>query len=453
MNIGSLLDRLSAPFDPAERRLPPVAGLGDTRRPLLIGAVIIVVTFFGLGLWAATAPLDSAAIAPGFITVESNRRTIQHLEGGIVREILVQDGDRVKAGEVLLRLDDTRARAQMGILRADLDSQLAIEARLVAERDGLPAPQFSTELTERLGDPTVAAIVESQRALFAARGVALAGQRSILEQRIIQFGQQVDGLKALEASKAAQIKLIRDELKDLYGLLEQGYVTRPRVLALEREASRLEGERGDHVAAIARARQGAGEAQLQIYQLEKGRQEEVARELRDVRARVTELRERMVAAADVLQRIDIVAPVSGTVMDLAIHTAGGVVAPGASIMDIVPANDALVVEVHINPIDIDTVHPGQAVALRINTADARLTPVINGRLATVSADRVVEERTNQTYYRGRVVIPPEELRRLEGLNLHSGMMVEALINRGEQTALHYALKPLTDALARSFREK
>lgn len=453
MNIGPLLDRLSAPFDPAERRLPPVAGLGDTRRPLLIGAVIIVVTFFGLGLWAATAPLDSAAIAPGFITVESNRRTIQHLEGGIVREILVQDGDRVKAGEVLLRLDDTRARAQMGILRADLDSQLAIEARLVAERDGLPAPRFSAELTERLDDPTVAAIVESQRALFAARGVALAGQRSILEQRIIQFGQQVDGLKALEASKAAQIKLIRDELKDLYGLLEQGYVTRPRVLALEREASRLEGERGDHVAAIARARQGAGEAQLQIYQLEKGRQEEVARELRDVRARVTELRERMVAAADVLQRIDIVAPVSGTVMDLAIHTAGGVVAPGASIMDIVPANDALVVEVHINPIDIDTVRPGQAVALRINTADARLTPVINGRLATVSADRVVEERTNQTYYRGRVVIPPEELRRLEGLNLHSGMMVEALINRGEQTALHYALKPLTDALARSFREK
>ncbi|MBW7850416.1 MAG: HlyD family type I secretion periplasmic adaptor subunit [Rhodospirillales bacterium] len=453
MKIGPLLDRLSAPFDPAERRLPPVAGLGDTRRPLLIGAVIIVVTFFGIGLWAATAPLDSAAIAPGFITVESNRRTIQHLEGGIVREILVQDGDRVKAGEVLLRLDDTRARAQMGILRADLDSQLAIEARLVAERDGLPAPRFSAELTERLDDPTVAAIVESQRALFAARGVALAGQRSILEQRIIQFGQQVDGLKALEASKAAQIKLIRDELKDLYGLLEQGYVTRPRVLALEREASRLEGERGDHVAAIARARQGAGEAQLQIYQLEKGRQEEVARELRDVRARITELRERIVAAADVLQRIDIVAPVSGTVMDLAIHTAGGVVAPGASIMDIVPANDALVVEVHINPIDIDTVHPGQAVALRINTADARLTPVINGRLATVSADRVVEERTNQTYYRGRVVIPPEELRRLEGLNLHSGMMVEALINRGEQTALHYALKPLTDALARSFREK
>lgn len=336
MKIGPLLDRLSAPFDPAERRLPPVAGLGDTRRPLLIGAVIIVVTFFGIGLWAATAPLDSAAIAPGFITVESNRRTIQHLEGGIVREILVQDGDRVKAGEVLLRLDDTRARAQMGILRADLDSQLAIEARLVAERDGLPAPRFSAELTERLDDPTVAAIVESQRALFAARGVALAGQRSILEQRIIQFGQQVDGLKALEASKAAQIKLIRDELKDLYGLLEQGYVTRPRVLALEREASRLEGERGDHVAAIARARQGAGEAQLQIYQLEKGRQEEVARELRDVRARITELRERIVAAADVLQRIDIVAPVSGTVMDLAIHTAGGVVAPGASIMDIVP---------------------------------------------------------------------------------------------------------------------
>lgn len=453
MSIGTLFARLSAPFDRADRAPAPARGLGDTRRPLVLGAVLIVVTFFGVGLWAATAPLDSAAIAPGFVTVESNRRTIQHLEGGIVRDILVQDGAKVKAGDLLLRLDDTRARAQMGILRADLDSQLAIEARLLAERDGLPAPRFPDELAGRPGDAIVAAIVEGQRNLFAARQAALAGQRAILRQRIIQFGQQVDGLKALENSKGTQIGLIRDELKDLYGLLEKGYVTRPRVLALEREASRLEGERGDHLAAIARAHQGAGEAQLQIYQLEKGRQEEVARELRDVRARVTELRERMIAAADVLDRIDVVAPVSGTVMDLAIHTAGGVVSPGAPIMDLVPADDALVVEVHINPIDIDTVRPGQSVALRINTADARLTPVINGTLETISADRVVEQRSNQSYYRGRVVIPPAELRRLENVRLHSGMMVEALINRGEQTALHYALKPLIDGLARSFREK
>ncbi|MCK9993692.1 MAG: hypothetical protein Dbin4_02212 [Alphaproteobacteria bacterium] len=444
--------RLQALFAHSDQQEVDNDGLTNTNRPLVVGGIIIVVTFFGFGLWAAIAPIDSAAIAPGFVTVQSSRRTIQHLEGGIIHEIFAKDGKQVKAGDVLIRLDETRARAQTDILLADLHSQLASEARLLAERDGLPAPVFPEELLQKQSNATIAAILAGQRNVFDTRMNSLTGQKSILQQRVGQFDEQISGLRALVTAKGTQARLIKEELKDLSGLLERGYVTKTRVLALEREAARLEGERAEHTAAIARSEQGIGEAKLQMFQLEKTRQEEIARELRDVQAKITELRERMVAADDMLRRIDIVAPVSGTVMDLAVHTAGGVIGPGVPLMDIVPLNDVLVVEVHINPIDIDTVRPGSEVALRISTVDSRKTPVINGVLETVSADRTVEQRTGMAYYKGRVLIDAEQRQRLGDLTLRSGMQVEALINRGEQTALQYALKPLTEAFAKSFRE-
>ncbi len=449
----NLMQKIQAPFARTDLNAQEVGGMTDTRRPLVIGGIIILVTFFGFGIWAATAPIDSAAIASGFMTVQSNRRTIQHLEGGIVKEIFAKDGMSVKAGDVLIRLDETRAKAQTDILLADLDSQIATEARLLAERDGKDSPVFPEELLQRQTSPSIAAIIAGQRNVFDTRVASLAGQKSILEQRVGQFNEQISGLRALVTAKGTQARLINEELKDLSGLLERGYVTKTRVLALEREAARLEGERAEHIAAIARAEQGIGEARLQSFQLEKSRQEEIARELRDVQAKIAELRERMIASSDMLRRIDIVAPVSGTVMDLAVHTAGGVIAPGAPIMDIVPLNDVLVVEVQINPIDIDTIRPGSEVALRVSTADARKTPVITGVLDTISADRTVDQRTGLAYYKGRVVIPADQRERLGTLTLRSGMQVEALINRGEQTALQYALKPLTEAFAKSFRER
>ncbi len=451
--IANVMERIRAPFELADNQDVREDGLTNTRQPLVIGAIIIVVTFFGFGLWAAIAPIDSAAIAPGFLTVQSNRRTIQHLEGGIVQEIFVKDGSIVNAGDVLVRLDPTRAKAQTEILLADLDAQVASEARLLAERDGLPAPVFPDELLSRHSAPAIASILAGQRNVFDTRSNALSGQKSILQQRVAQFDQQIEGLRALVTAKGTQARLIKEELKDLSGLLERGYVTKTRVLALEREAARLEGERAEHMSAIARAEQGIGEARLQIFQLEKTRQEEIARELRDVQSKIAELRERMIAAGDMLRRIDIAAPVSGIVMDLTAHTTGGVIGPGSPIMDIVPLNDILVVEVHINPIDIDTVRPGSDVALRISTVDSRKTPVINGRLETISADRTVDQRTGAAFYKGRVIIPPEQRERLGGLTLRSGMQVEEMINRGEQTALQYALKPLTEAFAKSFREK
>ncbi|MEQ1890589.1 MAG: HlyD family type I secretion periplasmic adaptor subunit [Alphaproteobacteria bacterium] len=451
--VANSLQKVQAPFTRTDQNALDPDELSDTRRPLVVGAIIIVVTFFGFGLWAALAPIDSAAIASGFLTVQSNRRTIQHLEGGIVQEIFARDGMAVNAGDVLIRLDETRAKAQTDILLADLDSQLATEARLLAEREGLNAPVFPEELLKRQTDPSITAILAGQRNVFDTRMASLAGQKSILEQRVGQFNEQISGLRALVKAKGTQARLINEELKDLSGLLERGYVTKTRVLALEREAARLEGERAEHIAAIARSEQGIGEARLQSFQLEKARQEEIASELRDVQARIAELRERMIASSDMLRRIDIVAPVSGTVMDLAVHTAGGVIAPGAPIMDIVPLNDVLVVEVQINPIDIDTIRPGSEVALRVSTADARKTPVITGILETISADRSVDQRSGIAYYKGRVVIPVEQRERLGGLTLRSGMQVEALINRGEQTALQYVLKPLTEAFAKSFRER
>lgn len=436
-----------------DRDLPSPDSLGDVRKPLIMGTGVILVTFFGLGLWAALAPLGSAAIAPGVVIAEGSHRLIQHLEGGIIREILVQDGDTVKAGQILVRLDETRAKAQLGIMRGDLDLQEAMRARLVAERDGRAELEFPADLLERGNDSRVAELISGQKSLFRARQAELKGQKDILQQRIAQYSEQITGLRAQVGSKSQQITLIKEELKDLSGLLDDGYVTKTRVLALKREAARLQGELGDHLAAIARSQQGIGEDKLQMLQIEKQRQEEIAKELRDVEARLAEDREKYVAATDVMKRIEIAAPIDGTVMSLATHTVGGVVPPGATLMEIVPQNDKLVVDAQINPLDIDTIHPGDEVSLHVSTVDARILPAIYGTLESISADRVIDPRQGHAYYKGKITIDTEQLDRLGEVKLKTGMTVEAMISRGSQTALHYAVKPLLESLDRSFREK
>ena len=444
---------ISAYFERADLAVPDTVSLIDPRKPLRFGAWVIGITFGGFGLWACIAPIDSAAVAPGVVMVESNRRAIQHLEGGIVRDILVEEGSHVTAGETLVRLEDTRAKAQLNILQSDLDSNLAVQARLIAERDGHKTIQFPQELIDRVNERGDQAMLAAQENLFKARQAAISGQKAILEQRIEQFKEQITGFQSLQHSKEQQLATIKDELAGLTGLLEDGYVTKSRVLALQREAARLEGETGDHVASIARAEQGIGEARLQGYQLDKQHQEEVAKELRDVQEKVVEAREKVIASEDVMRRIDLVAPVSGTVLNLAVHTRGGVIAPGATVMEIVPENDKLVLEVQVSPLDIDTIHIGDKVAIHISAADTRLTPTIFGTLETISADRITDQRNGQAYYKGRVVITQEQLDRLGDHKLHSGMAVEAMINRGQQTVIHYLLKPLIDSLTRSFKEK
>jgi HlyD family type I secretion membrane fusion protein len=443
----------STELDLVKKRLPKIDSLGDVRKPLWVGGIIVAVCCIGTGLWAALAPLGTAAIAPGVIVVESSRRTIQHLEGGIVKQILVDDGSVVKAGDVLMRLDNTRAKAQADILQADQDLSLAVRARLVAERDGLKEPQYPPELTARAGDSRVAAILAGQTGMFKTRLASLVGQREILEQRIGEYREQIVGLKAQAASKADQIGLIREELNDLSGLLAQGLTTKTRVLALQRELARLQGERGDHIASIARSEQGIGETRMQMYQLDKQRQEDVAKELRDVEARLTEGAAKLVAAQDQLRRTDITSPIEGSVMNLQVHTVGGVINPGQPLMEVVPLDDKLVVEAQVSPLDIDSIRIGDEVALRVATVDARVTPVIYGKLDVVSADRVTDPKTGQGFFKARISIAPDQAARLDGIELHSGMMVTALISVGEQSALHYAFKPLLENMARAFHEK
>jgi HlyD family type I secretion membrane fusion protein len=443
----------SAPVEDGDRR----ASLINARTPVLVGVIIILVAFVGIGGWAAIAPIDSAAIASGTVAIESGRQTIQHLEGGIIKQILVQDGDHVKAGQVLVRMDDTRAQAELSLIQGELDLADATYARLGSERDGLSAPKYPARLLSRASDPEVAELLAGQSNLFKARSAVVNGQKDILRQQIGQYQQEIKGYQAIEQSKQVQLSLVKTELSDLSGLLQQGYVTKSRVLALQRQEGQLEGERGQAIAEMARAQQGIGESNRQILQIDNQRQEDVSKDLHSLEGELNDLRQKLIAAQDVVKRLDILAPIDGTVTNLSIHTVGGVIGPGASLMEIVPANDTLIVEAEVSPIDINTVHVGQEVSVRVVAAGARLLPVIYGRLDEISADRMVVPGTatspGRIFYEARISIPPEQAARLGDIKLKVGMPVEAMITRGSQTALHYALKPLIDSLSRSFREQ
>lgn len=435
------------PAPPAEKAPP------NNPWPTLMTAGVVVLICFGIGaVWLSTAPLDSATVASGVVAVESNRRTIQHLEGGIVREILVKDGQLVEEGDVLLRLDPIRARTQMNVIQNEMDSLLAIEARLITEQSGGSRIVFPPELMARKGESILESVKRTQEIIFAARKEALDGQKSILQQRINQLNEQIGGLRALEQSKKQQNLLIRDELDGLKGLLEEGHVTKSRVLALQREESRLQGETGEHLSSIVRTQQAVNEARLQLLQSEKARQEEIATQLRDVQSKILEQRERVVAASDVLSRVNVTAPVSGAVLGMTAFTIGGVIQPGAPILSIVPQNDPLIVEAQVNAPDASLLKIGQTASLMIVGAEARVLPSIEGVLISISADRQVDQRTGASVFMAKIEIPVEELKRLGQFKLSAGLPVEVLIKRGERTALHYLVQPLSDRLNRAFRE-
>ncbi|MEM7122543.1 MAG: HlyD family type I secretion periplasmic adaptor subunit [Pseudomonadota bacterium] len=424
----------------------------SARRFIVLGLIVVVILFGGIGTWAATAQLSSAAIAPGVVAVDTNWRTIQHLEGGIVAAIFVRDGDYVEEGDLLLRLDATRAEASITIIEGQLDLALATEARLIAERDGADAIVFPTGLFERHGEPEVAMIMSGQELLFVARRDSLAGQVSILNQRIDQLRNQIKGLEVQQSASYAQITLIEQELDGLRELYDEGYVTRSRILALERESERLRGERGEDLAAIAESEAAIGEASLQILQLEKGLREEVVAELRDVQSEIFDLEQRQIGAADILNRIEVRAPSSGTVLGLNAHTVGGVISPGDDIMNIVPEGDPLIIEARVQPNDIENVITGQTAEVRFSGLSQRDTPTLNGQVLTISADRLTDQQRGEDYYEARVIIPQDEIERLNDVELVPGMPAEVMILTGERTALNYLLEPIQAGLNRSFRE-
>lgn len=432
------------------RETPPPS---NPRAWIVTGMMIIAVAFGGFGTWAALASLDSAAIAPGVVVVETDRKSVQHLEGGLVKEILVRDGDRVEKNDVLIRLEDTNARAVHGIVRGELDAALAEESRLIAERDDLDDIVFPRELLERAQVAKVGKAVQGQRHLFAARRSSLDGQVAILEKSIAQFRDEIGGLKSEQVAREQQLAILDDELRGLRRLLKQGNVPRNEVLAYERKLAELSGEKGRFMADVARAEQGIGEARLRIGQLRKTAREEVVAELRQVQERIFGLEERLIAARDVLSRTEIRAPAKGIVMGLQAHTTGGVIAPGREILQVVPVGDRLIIEAHVDPIDIDDVAVGQQATVRLTAFKLRSTPIIVGTLISLSADRLIDEQSAAPYYLARIEVSKEELDGLGNLRLQPGMPVEALVKTGTRTALGYMLSPLTENIGLAFRQK
>lgn len=415
-----------------------------------VGMIILLLSFGLFGGWATLAPLNSAALAPGVVTVKSYRKTVQHLEGGIVRELRVRDGDQVKAGDVLLVLDNTQARAETEMMRSQLIAALAMEARLLAERDGLPAPLAVAELDAN--DPRVREAHDSEARIFQTRRTSLLGEIGLLEKSVVQIEEQIRGVKAIIASKQTLAASYQEEIDDLRALLAEGFVDKQRLREQERSLARLQAEVAEHQSDSARARLQIGEAQLKILQLKKTFATEVAGQLGEVHTMVYDLRERLAAVQDRAQRTEITAPEAGMVMGMTLHTLGGVVGPGTPLLDIVPASEELIVEAQVSPADIDRVAVGKLADIRFSAFKSSTTPVIEGRLVQVSADRLINKDSGAPYYLARLELTDKGRQALSHLQLVPGMPAEVLINTGARTLLQYLMQPASDAFARSLIE-
>ncbi|MBB4019184.1 HlyD family secretion protein [Chelatococcus caeni] len=424
------------------------------RRNMALGLAISFLLLGTIGGWASVAQLAGAVIAPGVLVVESNVKRVQHPTGGVIGQLDVREGDVVRAGDVLARLDATVATASLQLVSKQLDQAVGRVARLAAERDGLSEIAFPAELATRAGtDAEAAAVIDGESRLFRARRLAMEGQKAQLRERISQSLREIEGLDAQQAAKSEEIALIEDELAGVLALFERNLVQINRLKLLQREAARLGGERGQIVAAIAQARGRIAETQLQIIQLDQNRRTEVMQELRDYETRIGEYVERRVAAQDQLARVDIRAPQDGIVHQLDVHTVGGVVSAGQVMMLIVPRSDELIIEARVSPVDIDQVTPGQTTVARFSAFNQRTTPELAGTVTGVAPDLLTVAATGETFYKVRIHIAPEELARLRDLKLVPGMPVEVHIRTGSRSALSYVMKPLTDQLARAFREE
>jgi HlyD family secretion protein len=423
------------------------------RRHLVVAAAVVFILVVGVGGWGATAVISGAVVASGSLVVDSNVKKVQHPTGGIVGELRVRDGDRVHAGDVVVRLDETVTRANLAIVTKGLGELMARKARLESERDGRDTIIFPAQLVADAGDPDRAAAMDSERKLFDLRKTARSGQKAQLRERIAQLQEEIAGLTAQQIAKAKEIALIERELAGVRELWKQNLVQLNRLTALEREATRLDGERGQLIAAAAQAKGKIAETALQILQIDQDIASDVAKELREVDGKIGEFIERKVAAEDQLKRIDVRAPQDGTVFQLAVHTVGGVITAGDPIMLIVPEADNLSVEAKVNPQDIDQLQLNQKAMLRFTAFNARTTPEIEGTVTRISADTSTDQRTGQSYYTVRIGMAADQVERLGDVKLLPGMPVEAFVQTGDRTMLSYLMKPLHDQFVRAFREK
>jgi membrane fusion protein, type I secretion system len=424
----------------------------SVRRHLFMSTAGVVLLVFGLGGLAIGTELAGAVVASGIVAVDGSVKKVQHPTGGVVGEIHVRDGDRVRAGDVVVRLDETIARANLAMITKSLDELTARKARLEAERDGLADVAFLPSFAARASDPDVAGAILGESRLFRSRHESRDGQRAQLRERVSQLREQIDGTELQSDAKADEIKLIQDELGGVQELWKKNLVPLSRVIALKREETRLRGERGQLIAGVAQAKGRISETELQAMQIEQDLRSEVAKELREVDAKTAELVERKIAADDQLKRVDIRAPLDGVVHQSSVHTIGGVVAPGDQLMLIVPDSDNLSIEARVSPQDIDQLQAGQSTVLRLSALNQRTTPELKGKVSVVASDVVVDQRTGMQYFPVRITFAEGERGRLGGVKIVPGMPIESFIQTGYRSVFSYLTKPLADHVARAFRQ-
>lgn len=420
-------------------------------RRLTVGLGLIALMGASVAGWAANSQLSGAVIAPGVIVIDTSVKKVQHQTGGIVGAIMVKTGDTVKAGDVVLRLDDTQARANLGIITSQIVQLTGRKARLIAERDNASTITFPA--TFAASDPEAPTVAEGETKLFNKRRAALEGQKSQLKERVGQLDREIEGLTAQTAAKDEELKLMKDEMARVVTMRKKELVPVQRLLSTQRDHTRLEGERGVLTAQIAKARGSISETELQIFGLDQSTQSEANKELREIEARIAELAERRTAADDQLKRIELRAPQSGIIHELAVHTIGGVIAPGETIMSIVPKDEDFAIEVKISPIDIDQVAIGHPATLRFSAFNQTTTPELKGYVSQRAEELTKEPQTGNTYYTARLRIADGEREKAQKMKLVSGMPVEGFIETSQRTALSYLMKPFTDQINRAFREE
>jgi HlyD family secretion protein len=416
------------------------------------GVALAALLVAGVGAWAFGTRISGAVVAPGTLVVSSSLKKVQHPVGGVVGELRVKDGDRVQAGDVVVRLDETVTRANLAIVDKTLIEQTARKARLVAEQDGAEEISFPPDLTARASEADVRDAMLGETRLIKVRRTSREGQKSQLQERIAQTREQIGGLQEQVVAKDREIDLLNQQLSGLEDLWNKRMIEFSKLVAVRRDAARIVGERGALVSAIAQAKGKIAETEIQVLQIDQDLRTEVGKELADVRSKIAEYIQRKITAEDQLARIDIRAPQNGVVHELAVHTVGGVISAGEPIMMIVPEADALEVETKVNPQDIDQVHFGQKAVLRFPAFNQRTTPEIDGAISYVSADLSTDQHSGATFYKARVAIPSDGIARLGDVHLVPGMPVESFVQTTERTVISYLTKPLMDQVNRAFKE-
>ena len=427
---------------------PPKPYDGYLRKGLIAAAILI----FGFGGWMTFANIEGAVIGGGQVIAESQAKTVQHQDGGIIEDILVRNGDEVETDDILFRLNPTESRSNRQVATNRLLENDAKIARLRTELDGKVSITWPESIRSRIEDPEVVRVIEDQIELFRANRYAVGGQVLQLRERKRQTQEQINGNQSLKQASQRQLESVETELINLKTLESQGYVSTSRVMAMERQKAALQGDISNYDAEVLRLNSAIGELDLQIGQLTRDSRAEILAELRTVETEAADLRAQLETLDDKLQRIEIRAPVSGTIYDLAVTTVGGVVMPGEDLVQIIPRHDNLVIEAKISPRDIDQVYPTQQSLVTLSAFNQRTTPQLHGEVTDISANTLLDEITGLNYYQVTIQIPPEEIARLNGLKLVPGMPADVFIKTGSRTVGSYLLRPFTDTMRRAFRE-